>query len=359
MQSTTTAKIPLTASTPLTTSTPLTATTAYIKNPEHFINVKNGLLDLTSMKLISHPLEFSSLPKLPKLDVSYAPTATCPVFDRFLDDVCDVYSNSDADTASKVSTAITADMANTASKVVTADTASCKKVLKEARKLFLLEFMGAIFSNVPASRFNKRVLFIYGPNDTGKTQFKRLVEEMLGHSNFSILGAECPLSKMRRALAGRRLSGSGDMSKAEFRWLCKALRESDKGDKGAKGADAGADAGAGVRAGGSASNSDEASNSNSYLGFDGFWWFNMNPRPNLGSLSKSEQAAIAIFEFPNVVPVERRDCRILDKMLAERDGIFLKAVRAFRAISAFRVSSAMKAMKDSNKEEFFNFHVAG
>ena len=85
----------------------------------------------------------------------------------------------------------------------------------------------------------------------------------------------------------------------------------------------------------------------------------MNPRPNLGSLSKSEQAAIAIFEFPNIVPVERRDCRILDKMLAERDGIFLKAVRAFRAISAFRVSSAMKAMKDSNKEEFFNFHVAG
>ena len=355
MQSTTTAK---TAKIPLTASTPLTATTAYIKNPEHFINVKNGLLDLTSMnsmKLISRPLEFSSLPKLPKLNVSYDPTATCPVFDRFLDDVCDVYSNSDADTASKVSkvsTAITADMANTASKVVTADTASCKKALKEARKLFLLEFMGAIFSNVPASRFNKRVLFIYGPNDTGKTQFKRLVEEMLGHSNFSILGAECPLSKMRRALAGRRLSGSGDMSKAEFRWLCKALRESDKGAKGA-GAEAGSK---------SASDEGSVSNSNSYnsyLGFDGFWWFNMNPRPNLGSLSKSEQAAIAIFEFPNVVPVERRDCRILDKMLAERDGIFLKAVRAFRAISAFRVSLAMKAMKDSNKEEFFNFHVAG
>ena len=96
MQSTTTAKtakIPLTASTPLTTSTPLTATTAYIKNPEHFINVKNGLLDLTSMnsmKLISRPLEFSSLPKLPKLNVTYDPTATCPVFDRFLDDVCRV-----------------------------------------------------------------------------------------------------------------------------------------------------------------------------------------------------------------------------------------------------------------------------
>lgn len=351
-----------------TASTPLTATTAYIKNPEHFINVKNGLLDLTSMnsmKLISRPLEFSSLPKLPKLNVSYDPTATCPVFDRFLDDVCDVrdfsLSSSDADTASKADTE-----ANTASKIVTASKADTV-ALKEARKLFLLEFMGAIFSNVPASRFNKRVLFIYGPNDTGKTQFKRLVEEMLGHSNFSILGAECPLSKMRRALAGRRLSGSGDMSKAEFRWLCrwlrKALQESDKGV-------AEAEAGAGST---SASDEGSVSNSynsyNSYLGFDGFWWFNMNPRPNLGSLSslsrsslslsKSEQAAIAIFEFPNVVPVERRDCRILDKMLAERDGIFLKAVRAFRAISAFRVSSAMKAMKDSNKEEFFNFHVVG
>ena len=82
----------------------------------------------------------------------------------------------------------------------------------------------------------------------------------------------------------------------------------------------------------------------------------MNPRPNLGSLSKSEQAAIAIFEFPNVVPVERRDCRILDKMLAERDGIFLKAVRAFRGIKGV---NGVKAMKDSNKEDLFNFHVAG
>ena len=166
----------------------------------HLINVKNGLLDLTSMTLLPHESQSSTavssmpkLSKLPKLNVNYNPTATCPVFDKFLDDVCRVNSKFANKIAANIIAPITADTVDTAT--ITADT-----VTTESRKQFLLEFMGAIFSNYSASKFNKQVLFLFGPNDTGKTQIKRLVEEMLGYDNFSILGANCPISKMKKTL---------------------------------------------------------------------------------------------------------------------------------------------------------------
>lgn len=33
---------------------------------------------------------------------------------------------------------------------------------------------------------------------------------------------------------------------------------------------------------------------------------------------------------PNTIPAEKRDARLLDKMLKEKDGIVLKALNAFR-----------------------------
>ena len=42
-----------------------------------------------------------------------------------------------------------------------------------------------------------------------------------------------------------------------------------------------------------------------------------------------------MFQFPNVIPVERRDCWLLEKMLEERDGIFAKVVKAFSVMKGF------------------------
>lgn len=50
----------------------------------NFINLKNGLLDLTTFKLVPHSKEFASLVQLP---FTYDPEAECPKFHRFLDQV--------------------------------------------------------------------------------------------------------------------------------------------------------------------------------------------------------------------------------------------------------------------------------
>ena len=43
---------------------------------------------------------------------------------------------------------------------------------------FLLEYMGATFSNVPGYKF-KKALFLYGPNNTGRIQLMRLMQDIL------------------------------------------------------------------------------------------------------------------------------------------------------------------------------------
>ena len=194
----------------------------YIVNPQHLINVKNGLLDLSTrpMTLRPHtPEVFSTI----QLDVNYEPDAVCPVFDRFLNDICTV-SN---------------------------------EAMTSSRKQFLLEFMGAIFSNVHADRFNKQTLFLYGPADTGKTQLLNLVESITG----SYVMIDCLKSaktaqaaktskaakKLRSPINDTRLAVSADTVFIDKR-IMKAAND-----------------------------------------FNGFCWFNMNLKPDLGFLPSAER----------------------------------------------------------------------
>lgn len=134
----------------------------YVKNPEHLINVKNGLLDLSTrpMTLRPHtPEVFCTI----QLDVNYRPEAVCPTFDRFLSNI---YAVKGTDKSRSTNDEAVAE--------------SATEVMTEARKRFLLKFMGAIFSNVHADHFNKQVLFLYGPADTGKTVLLNLVERITG-----------------------------------------------------------------------------------------------------------------------------------------------------------------------------------
>ena len=193
----------------------------YIVNPQHLINVKNGLLDLSTrpMTLRPHtPEVFSTI----QLDVNYEPTATCPVFDRFLSDICTIRDDESA---------------------------------TNARKQFLLEFMGAIFSNVHADRFNKQTLFIYGPADTGKTLLLNLVDSITG----SYVMIDClkaaktaknpKLAKMAKKslINDTRLAVSADTVFIDKR-IMKAAND-----------------------------------------FSGFCWFNMNLKPDLGFLPSAER----------------------------------------------------------------------
>ena len=265
----------------------------YIVNPQHLINVKNGLLDLSTrpMTLRPHtPEVFSTI----QLDVNYRPEAVCPVFDRFLSDVC-AYPAPNTGRSTGRSTSDDDDRAG------------IDEATTEARKQFILEFMGAIFSNVHADRFNKQTLFLYGPADTGKTLLLNLVESITG----SYVMIDClkaaktakhpKWAKMAKKsqLNDTRLAVSADTAFIDKRTM-KAAND-----------------------------------------FSGFCWFNMHLKPDLGSLTRSgflteaERRKIAVFQFPNVIPVDKRDCWLLEKMLAERDGIFAKVISVFSAMKGF------------------------
>ena len=53
----------------------------------------------------------------------------------------------------------------------------------EMVKQLLMEFIGVCISNVKGWRM-KKVLFLVGQGDTGKSQLKSLVERLLGRGNF-------------------------------------------------------------------------------------------------------------------------------------------------------------------------------
>ncbi len=169
--------------------------------------------------------------------------------------------------------------------------------------------MGAIFSNVHADRFNKQTLFVYDPAYTGKTQLLNLVERITGSyvmierlkaaKTAKNLKTANKGNKMRSQINDTRLAVSADTVFIDKRIM--------------KAAPA----------------------------FDVFLWFNMNSKPDLDRLTRldflteAERGKITVFEFPNVIPVDKRDCWILEKMLEKRDEIFAKAIKAFSAMKDF------------------------
>ena len=98
-------------------------TNALLNSNETYVNLQNGLLDIETMELLPHDHKVYSTIQLP---FSFEPKNTRT-------DVFDAYINSLADG-------------------------------KEDKIRFLLEFMGAIFSNVPGYEM-KKALFMYGPGN--------------------------------------------------------------------------------------------------------------------------------------------------------------------------------------------------
>ena len=93
----------------------------------------------------------------------------------------------------------------------------------------LLEFMGAVFSNVKGWRM-KKALFLYGPGDTGKSQLKSLTERILGKQNFiGIDLAEIEARFGTAGIYGKRLAGSSDMGFLTVQEL-KAFKKCTGGD---------------------------------------------------------------------------------------------------------------------------------
>ena len=237
---------------------------------ETLINFQNGLLDIRSLTIRPHGPDVLSSIKIP-CDWTGGESPT-PVFDSYLDTL----TSGDQET-----------------------------------QTLLLEFMGACLSNVPGSRM-KKSLFMYGPGDTGKSQLKRLTERLLGSGNY--IGIDLQQMESRfgtSVIYGKRLAGTSDMSYMTVSEL-KTFKLATGGD----------------------SMFIEFKGQDSFqFEYRGMLWFCMNNLPKFGGDDGQWVfERILPIHCPNILPPEKQDHELLDKMYAERAGIVFKAVMAFREV---------------------------
>jgi P4 family phage/plasmid primase-like protien len=243
-----------------------------LNKDESIINFKNGLLHVggDSLTLSEHTPDVLSTIQIPCNWTGEA--AETPVFDAYLHTL----TNGD----------------------------------KGTQKL-LLEFIGACFSNIRGWRL-KKSLFMVGEGDTGKSQLKGLVERLLGKDNF--IGTDLNQIEARfgtGTIYGTRLAGSSDMSFMTVKEL-KTFKMLTGGDsvfaefKGMQGFE---------------------------FTYGGLLWFCMNQLPKFGGDDgKWVYDRIMVVNCPNVIPKDKQDKELLDKMYRERQGIIYKAVKALQQV---------------------------
>ena len=183
----------------------------------------------------------------------------------------------------------------------------------------LLEFMGVVLSNIKGYRM-KKSLFLVGAGDTGKSVLKSLTERLIGRGNF--IGIDLKEIEARfgtGAIYGTRLAGSSDMSFLSVDEL-KTFKKITGGDslfaefKGQQAVE---------------------------FTYDGLLWFCMNRLPKFGGDDgKWVYDRIMVVECKNVIPPEKQDKQLSDKLYAERDGIVRKAVLTVQNVirSGYRFS---------------------
>lgn len=241
---------------------------------ESLINFTNGLLRVTAteLTLLPHTPDVLSTVQIPcKWTDRPMPT---PVFDAYMDTLTDGQ--------------------------------------KPVQQL-LLEWKGACISNIKGWRM-KKSLFMVGPGDTGKSQDKALTEKFLGPGNF--VGIDLKEIEARfgtGVIYGTRLAGSSDMSFLSVDEL-KTFKKITGGDslfaefKGQQGF--------------------------TYT-YNGLLWFCMNRLPKFGGDDGQwVYDRIMVVECRNVIPKDKQDKQLLDKMYAEREGIVYKAVKALQTVIA-------------------------
>lgn len=177
----------------------------------------------------------------------------------------------------------------------------------------LLEFMGVCISNVRGWRM-KKSLFLVGDGNTGKSQLKSLTERLLGKGNY--IGIDLSEIEARfgtGAIYGTRLAGSSDMSFLSVDEL-KTFKKITGGD----------------------SLFAEFKGQQPFeFVYNGLLWFCMNKLPRFsGDMGQWVYDRIMVVNCPNVIPVEKQDKQLLDKMYAEKEGIVQKCVKAMQRVIA-------------------------
>lgn len=271
----------------------------YIKNDElnsneNIINFKNGLLHLDDMTLHPHDKNEYSTIQIP-CDWTNKDSDT-PVFDKYIDTL----SNGD----------------------------------NEVKNL-LLEYMGAILSNVKGYKL-KSFMILVGEANTGKSQYKALIEKLLGKDNYmSIDLSDLTERFATSSLYGKRLGGSADMGYLTVSDT-KILKQLTGGD--------------------SIMAEFKGENHFEYV-FNGLLLMCANKEPKFGA-NQNDNATyerIILIKCPNVIAKDKQDKSLLEKMYKEKEGIVYKAITAFKKVidNDYRLSipkSVLLTRKEYQKE---------
>ena len=241
-----------------------------LNTDETVINFQNGLLDLTTMQMKPHDPAIYSTVQLPCV---YDPNASEPKrFQAFLHDLTDGNEN--------------------------------------VEKL-LLQFMGVTISNVFGYR-TKKGLFLFGEGNTGKSVFRNLLIDFVGKENTYTIGIERMEDRFSLGKAfGKRLLGDSDMSfmKAKEMKHFKMLTGGDPVSFERKGID----------------RMDAI--------YRGVILFCTNQMPMFGG-DKGDHVYNRMIPVPchNVIPPEKQDRYLLEKMKEEYPGIVNLALIGLRQV---------------------------
>ena len=273
----------------------------HLNADEDIINFQNGLFHLSTMDLGPHDPKILSTIQIP---CNWTPNVPTPVFDEYISNLVD----GDPELIN-----------------------------------LILEFLGVCISSIKGYRM-KKALFLVGDGDTGKSQLLSLVQRLLGEGNYASLDlAEIEARFGTGMMYGTRIAGTADMSFLTVGEL-KTFKKITGGDsifgefKGIQGFN---------------------------YTYNGVLFFCMNKLPKFGGDDGQwVYDRIMIINCRNVVPKDKQDKQLLDKMYKEREGIVYKAVNALQNViqNGYRFSEpasvidARDQYRDTNSSviSFFN-----
>ena len=237
---------------------------------ENIINFTNGILELDTMTLKPHSPQIKSTIQLP-CEWSFDDIET-PVYDIFIATLTD----------------------------------NDKTV-----QHFLEQFAGVAMSNVYGYRM-KKALIMVGAGDCGKSQYKQLVEKIVGNQNYCSIDLEGLEKRFGTAnLHRKRLAGSSDMGFMKINEL-KIFKQATGGD---------------------ALFGEHKGRNGFSFKYKGVLWFCANQKPHFGG-DKGDHVynRMVFIDCKNVIPLEKQDKKLLEKLYAERIGIIRKCVLALKTV---------------------------
>ena len=177
--------------------------------------------------------------------------------------------------------------------------------------LLILQVIGLVISNIKCYK-TKKALFLIGEGDTGKSVIKRLAEVLVGQKNISTADLDTLNGRFGTSLVyQKRLVGCNDMSFQTVKDMS-IFKQLTGGD--------------------TIMIEFKNRNSFSYL-FKGFLWFNCNSYPHFGGdTGKWVYDRIMPIYCKNVIPDNKKDPDLFDKIYAEKNEILASVIPALKQL---------------------------